>query len=575
MGPTASTSSQQCAGTPEAGPPPPDNRGHQPYSGGLHAVAEEDHADGDVELTSLGGATDSFDTVRAGIPIGAPSSPDNNDTETATDGQATAGRNRRHGLPTPPGTTLARRPRGGHWNSDDVAAHLMARQPAIVRGLARRPPWAGVDDETLTELYLEAAALITRLAASGQRRDWRVRRDLERAVIAAFRHQALSHWKAVNAQMRRGDRDSTPFDPERHGAADDALARIFDDPRDELVARDWLAQLRDQVRTFWEPVILEGKQLKESGDALGLTKAQRQALYRDGIEQLARFRALAAEGLTCQLRAPAITALRAGTAGPVDTERAQAHLACCLACALVHEPGASALTRGILHVLPWPALSRAPLWLRGLGGSRAAETAGGAGTLALGKTVAALVCAGALTGGICTTALILPGALPTHRQRAAASMPQPRRHTAASAQRPAATAAATPVPSATRTPPPRHASPPTSAGSSTAAANSSSAATRDEVPAANEFDFETAVGRTGTAHERDSSPASAKVSSVGGSTHRTKPPPPTPETAPTEASEFDPEASTGSSSSTAASSGSAASKPSRPSSGATSEFGGP
>ena len=99
------------------------------------------------------------------------------------------------------------------WDADDVAEHLIDRMSRIVTGLARRTPWAGIDRETLDELYLSAAATVSRLAASGERTDWRTPRHLERAAIAAFRHEALAHWKTVNAQKRRGDRDAAPFDP--------------------------------------------------------------------------------------------------------------------------------------------------------------------------------------------------------------------------------------------------------------------------------------------------------------------------------------------------------------------------
>jgi DNA-directed RNA polymerase specialized sigma24 family protein len=144
---------------------------------------------------------------------------------------------------------------------------------------------------------------------SGERADWRTPRHLKRAAIAAFRHEALAHWKAVNAQKRRSDRDAAPFDPERDGPTDDPLNRLYEpDPREELVARDWLVQLRGDVREFWKPVILEGVEYKEAGDRLGLNQAERQAMYRQGIEHLGRFRRLLDEGRVCQLRAPAIAA---------------------------------------------------------------------------------------------------------------------------------------------------------------------------------------------------------------------------------------------------------------------------
>ena len=313
------------------------------------------------------------------------------------------------------------------WSADEVAEHLLDRMPAIVTGLARRTPWAGIDRETCDELYLSAAATVSRLSAAGERPDWRTPRHLERAVIAAFRHEALAHWKTVNAQKRRGDREAAPFDPERDAPADDPLNRLFEpDPREELVARDWLAQLRGEVREFWEPVVLDGIEYKEAGDRLGVDKARRQALYRDGIEHLTRFRRLLEEGRVCQLRAPAIAAYRAGTADPVTAERARAHLASCLPCALVHEAGASALERGILHALPVAAVGRAVAWVREIPLGRAAETAGAGGAMLFGKGVAVVVCAGTVAAGVCATEFgVLPNPLdrgaPHHESRASSS----------------------------------------------------------------------------------------------------------------------------------------------------------
>lgn len=298
------------------------------------------------------------------------------------------------------------------WDCDDVAAHLLDRRAAIMRSLARLSPWGGIDRDTLEGLYVEAAAKVARLAGTQQRRDWRTRRDLERAMIAAFRFEAQHYWRSVKAEKRRGDRDAVPFDPDDHAEAEDLLARIFDSsPHEELVARDWLAQLQGQVRAFWA-LLLEGVSFTRAGERLGLSYRECQALYRAGLEQLGRFRALQEGGKVCQLRAPAIAAMRAGTADELTAERARAHLACCLPCALVHERDASALRRGILHVLPLPAVMRALGRVRDLVAHRAAEaaTAGGAtgvgGAFLLGNgTSTALLCAGALAGGACVVGI--------------------------------------------------------------------------------------------------------------------------------------------------------------------------
>ena len=314
------------------------------------------------------------------------------------------------------------------WDCDDVAAHLLDRRAALIGSLARRSPWGGIDRETLDGLYVEAAAKVARIAGSQQRRDWRTRRDLERAMIAAFRFEAQHYWRNVKAEKRRGDRAPVPFDPDEHAEGEDLLARIFDaSPHEELVARDWLAQLRGEVRAFWA-LLLEGVSFTHAGERLGLPYRECQALYRAGLEQLGRFRALQESGKVCQLRAPAIAALRAGTADDLTAERARAHLACCLSCALVHERNASALRRGILHVLPLPAVVRALARVRDLVGDRAAEaaTAGGAtgvgGAFLLGNgTTTALLCAGALAGGACVVGVgPLPSPLHTHHAHHAA-----------------------------------------------------------------------------------------------------------------------------------------------------------
>ncbi len=358
----------------------------------------------------------------------------------------------------------------------------------------------GIDEDTLTELYLAAAATVSRLAGSGRRADWRTARHLERAVIAAFRHEALGHWKSINAQKRRADRHAVSFDSERDGASHNPLERIFEsDPRDELVARDWLAQLRGQVRDFWEPIILEGAQHKEAGDRLGVNKAQRQALYREGIEHLGRFRSLLEEGKVCQLRASAIVDLRAGTADAVTAERASAHLDCCLTCALQYDKQASALLRGILHLFPWPIIGRGVAWARELPVGRAAETAGGAGGVLLFGKGAAALCAGAVAAGVCATEFgVLPNPLrpPAEHEKSADSQKRSHPRRAATG---GLTAALPPARSATTT----TASDPASSASAgtkntqqTAPRSRTNTATDDEAAAINEFDAEQAALRT-------------------------------------------------------------------------------
>jgi len=230
-------------------------------------------------------------------------------------------------------------------------------------------------------------------------------------MIAAFRFEAQHYWRNVKAEKRRGDRDAVPFDVDEHAEGEDLLARMFDaGPHEELVARDWLAQLQGEVRAFWA-LLLEGVSFTQASERLGLSYRECQVLYRAGLEQLGRFRTLQAGGMVCQLRAPAIAALRAGTADELTAERARAHLACCLPCALVHEKNASALKRGIFHVLPLPAVVRALGRVREIVGDRAVEaTAGGAtgvgGAFLLSNgTTTALLCVGALASGACAVGI--------------------------------------------------------------------------------------------------------------------------------------------------------------------------
>lgn len=227
------------------------------------------------------------------------------------------------------------------WDRNAVAAHLSERQAQIVGGLARRVPWVGIDETTLAELYLEAVELVSRHAAERNRSGWHRREHLERAVIAAFRHLALKHWRIAKAQKRQVDRDTVELTPELHGHSRDAYAQLAEaDISDLAVARDWLAQLRGTVHDFWEPVLMEGCTFQDAADRLALPDHERQMLWRHGIEQLRRFRSLHEQRLVCRLRAPAIAALRAGATDPVDLERARAHLTCCPPCRLAYQSAA-------------------------------------------------------------------------------------------------------------------------------------------------------------------------------------------------------------------------------------------
>jgi hypothetical protein len=52
--------------------------------------------------------------------------------------------------------------------------------------------------------------------------------------VAAFRHEALAHWKSANALKRRADRDAVPLDLGCDGSGDDPLEKIFQsDPRED------------------------------------------------------------------------------------------------------------------------------------------------------------------------------------------------------------------------------------------------------------------------------------------------------------------------------------------------------
>lgn len=214
--------------------------------------------------------------------------------------------------------------------------------------------------------------------------------------MAAYRHRALTHHRAVRAHKRSRDLNALLFDAEQHGGSDPGFARLFDDPRDHVVAEDWLAELdAGPLRDLWRSVLVDGRTLKEAGDALGLTKPAVTKLTRDGRRLFERFAELSTRGVTCSYRASAVRAFADGTASDVEADRARAHLACCLPCALVHDPAASAISRGLFGALPLPVLL---LRLRDVLAERAGGavgTFGGAGGAKVAAGLAALTVAGA------------------------------------------------------------------------------------------------------------------------------------------------------------------------------------
>lgn len=242
---------------------------------------------------------------------------------------------------------------GRCWDAQAVAEHLMSRRAQMVCGLKRKTPWAGLDADTLDSCFGHGAAVIARVAASGQRPEWRRPKDLEKAQIAAFRHQALDHWKRINAQSRQGDRLAVAFDPERHASPDTPMDRLFEQPDLHAIQRDLLAELAaPDLRAFWGVVLGEAGSFKTAGDRLGLTKSQVMARTRAGRSAFASYLDRRETGELCRERSGDIVALRAGTANDVRAERAEAHLESCYACSLVHEPHIGAFERGILGVAP-------------------------------------------------------------------------------------------------------------------------------------------------------------------------------------------------------------------------------
>lgn len=319
-------------------------------------------------------------------------------------GQATSGT----GMPARrvKGVTAERRSRvllarrGRSWDAQEVAEHLMSCRGQMLGGLRHKTPWAGLDVDTLDSCFGHGAAVIARVAASGQRPEWRSAKDLEKAQIAAFRHQALDHWKRVNAQSRKGDRTAVAFDPERHASKDAPMDRLFAQPDLRSIQRDLLAELTDpELRVFWAAVLGEAASFKTAGDRLNLTKAQVMARTRAGRSAFAGYLDRRETGELCRERCEDIVAVRAGAANDLRAERARAHLESCYACSLVHQPRIGAFERGILGMTPTGLLLRLV--------TRAGEVASvpatrwtevGAGARLVAGGVAALTVAGSGVG---------------------------------------------------------------------------------------------------------------------------------------------------------------------------------
>lgn len=315
--------------------------------------------------------------------------------------------------------------RGRSWEAQQVAAHLMACRAQIVCGLRRRTPWAGLDDDTLDSCFGHGAAVIAQVAASGERPDWRSVKDLEKAQIAAFRHQALDHWKRANALSRQGDRHAVLFDPERHAAAHAPLERLFAGPDLHEIARDLLADLDDgELRAFWALVLGEGLTFKPAGDRLGLTKAEVMARTRAGRSTFARHLERRESGELCRDRSRDIAARRAGSADEAGVERAAAHLECCYACALVHQPQqGGAFERGLLGMGPVALVLRLTTEASQRASSVAARwSSADAGARLAAGGLAALTVAG--SGVALHAATDAPG-LPSASRATAVSTPAP------------------------------------------------------------------------------------------------------------------------------------------------------
>ncbi len=262
-------------------------------------------------------------------------------------------------------TSRERRPRAWRrsgvrgWDPDEVAAHLLSCERQIVHGLERRTPWAGIDPETRISLYGHAAAVIARIAASAQRPDWRTPRDLERAQVAAYRHQAQDHWRAVNAQSRHGERHTVRFDEELHQVGEAPLDRLFEQPDLLSIARDLVAEIaEEELRDFWIVVFTEGISFTQAGVRLEMKKSEVIAATRNGRAIFESYLERRASGELCVERFRDIEAKRAGVASAFRIERAEAHLESCYSCAIIYDPGASALGRGLLGVAPTALVMR-------------------------------------------------------------------------------------------------------------------------------------------------------------------------------------------------------------------------
>jgi hypothetical protein len=289
--------------------------------------------------------------------------------------------------------------RGAAWDADEVARHLMSCRAQMICGLRRRTPWVGLDADTLDSCFGLGAALISRMAATGERPEWRTAGDLEKAQVAAFRNQTYDHWKRINAQSRQGDRHAVAFDPERHASQEASIDRLLELPDVASVRRDLLAEIDDEdLRRFWAPVLEEAINFKSAGDRLGLTKAQVMSRTRAGRAIFEGYFERRETGELCHQRGRDIAALRGGNAGAAAAGRAQAHLESCYPCALSHEPNSGAFERGLLSAGPLGMVLRLV--------PRASDVAG---FPAAGRP-AADACVRLLAGGLAAIAVVGTGA---------------------------------------------------------------------------------------------------------------------------------------------------------------------
>ncbi len=391
---------------------------------------------------------------------------------------------------------------GRAWDADLVAAHLMSCQRQMVLGLGRRTPWAGLDAETLDSCFGHGAAVIARVAASGQRPEWRTAKDLEKAQVAAFRHQALDHWKRVNAHSRRGDRLAVAFDPERHAAPDAPMDKLFEQPDLLVVQRDLLVELEDLgLRAFWRVVLTESVSFKAAGDQLGLDKAEVMARTRAGRTAFAAYLDRRETGELCEQRSADILALRAGAADERCVERAEAHLEACYACSLVHTPHDGAIERGILGAAPVGFLLRLAMRAGDVASVPTTRwTEAGTGARLVAGGLAALTVAGTGAGiDAATTHHREPAAPPTRAVTSTTSAPV----------REAIRSPALVLPAATGTTAPISASRKRAAAASAAARarRSSTTAASSSAPATKEFSFEQRAATTVTPSTQAPSPS--------------------------------------------------------------------